>query len=188
MLEGNNYRAKIPSNLGDFEFEGSQDFVEKQIDKILSIQQVSPALPARPTETKKPETKATPPKRTGNNGQSKKSSSPQPSVLNDLIPKEKIADLRSFHDLKKPVNHIDHYSVLAYWIKEKLNVVDLSLNEMWTMYKILGLRPPKIPIQTFRDAKSKKSFFDSSAEGKYFLTSIGETYVEHDLPRNPKGK
>lgn len=110
-------------------------------------------------------------------------------MLPNLIPKEQIASLREFYDTKGPDSHMEIFAVLSYWLKDALSITDVSIDEMWTLYKVLQIRAPKVLVQVFRDAKSKKAYFDTSeGNGKYYLTSFGETFVEHDLPRAPKKK
>lgn|SRR3989344_984356 len=183
MNEGNTYKAKITTGRGTFEFEGSQEFVEKQIDRIVDIEKTSPA-PLQLEDTGTARKKSS--KKKASNGNSRKSSTDQPKMLPDLVAKDKISELRNFYDTKNPESHIETYVVLTYWLKENTNLTDVGVDEMWTLHRVLGQKPPKVLIQTFRDAKSKKSYFESSKDGKYYITSIGETFVEHDLPRTKK--
>jgi len=189
MNEGNNYKAKITTARGTFEFEGSQEFVEKQVEKVVDIEKNMPApAPERETPAERQASNAKSKASNGNSG-SKKTVSTQPKMLPSLVPKDQIAGLREFHDEKKPDSHMEVFAVLSYWLKEKLSVADVSIDEMWTLYKVLGIRPPQNLIQVLRDAKSKKAYFDAAqGSGRYYLTSIGETFVEHDLPHAPKKK
>jgi len=72
--------------------------------------------------------------------------------------------------------------VLTLWLRNNKDMPDASVDEMWSLYKVLSQRQPKNLIQTFRDGKSKKSYFESNDNGRYFITSYGETFVDHDLP------
>lgn len=189
MNEGNNYKAKITTARGTFEFEGSQEFVEKQIDKVVDIEKSMPAPAPEPENPRARQTNKTKAKAGGNNGSTKKSASEQPKMLPNLVPKEQITSLREFYESKGPDSHMEIFAVLAYWLKDALSTTEVSIDEMWTLYKVLQIRAPKILIQVFRDAKSKKAYFDASgSNGKYYLTSFGETFVEHDLPHAPKKK
>lgn len=190
MNEGNNYKAKITTARGSFEFEGSQEFVEKQVEKIIDIEKSQPApAPEQVAPAERQVSKLKSRASNGNSGGSKKTVSTQPKMLPSLIPKEQIAKLREFHDEKKPDSHMEIFAVLSYWLKENLTVADVSIDEMWTLYKVLGIRPPQNLIQVLRDAKSKKAYFNAAqGSGRYYLTSIGETFVEHDLPHAPKKK
>lgn len=179
------HKTKITTNLGTFEFEGSQEFVENQIEKIVNIaksnNQRIPQTPVSPLNSKDTATKKT---------STRKISTEQPQMLPNLITdKAKIDDLRSFYELKKSENHIENFAVLALWLKTNNQILEVSISEMWTLYKILGIKPPKVIIQVFRDGKSKKAYFEvSETAGRYYLTPFGETFVEHDLPRKLPSK
>ena len=179
-------KTKIDTNMGTFEFEGSQEFVEKQIEKILDIAKNSPKVV--------PQTQNITPDIEINQNQKKttnrKSLIEQPHMLPNLVSESsKIEDLKNFYNSKSPGNQMEKYAVLAYWLKNNYQLIDVSIDEMWTLYKILGIKQPRVLIQVFRDAKSKKAYFDASNKpGYYYLAPLGETTVEHDLPHNPVSK
>jgi len=187
MNEGNNYKAKITTARGTFEFEGSQEFVEKQVDKVVDIEKSAPIPVAELETTDEHKTDKTKSKSSNTNGGVRKAASEQPKMLPNLVPKDQIAKLREFYEGRKPDSHQEIFAVMSYWLKDTLSITDVSIDEMWTLYKVLQIRAPKVLIQVFRDAKSKKAWFDSAkVSGRYYLTSFGETFVEHDLPRMPK--
>lgn len=173
------YKTKITTPAGTYEFEGSQEFVEKQVEKILSIAKSIPVAPP----IAQPENPST----TNDNGSKKparKTLIEQPQMLPNLVnTSEKITELREFYDAKKPETHIEIFAVLTYWLKNNCELPEVSISEMWTLYKILSIKAPKVLIQSFRDGKSKKAYFDAGKSmGKYYLTPFGETFVDHDLP------
>ena len=172
-------KAKITTNAGTFEFEGDDAAVEKQIATVLSISATMPSVqavpaPAAPAEATKAKKRTSTPKR---------SSVTQPKMLANLLSsKEEVDSLRRYFEEKRPSSHIETFAVLTLWLRNNKDMSDASIDEMWSLYKVLGLRQPKNLIQTFRDGKSKKSYFESSDNGRYFITSYGETFVDHDLP------
>lgn len=182
MNEGKSFKAKITTTLGTFEFEGTQEFVEKQIGRLIQLEENASHHRPAGTPTGKQQTVAKP---AGSTSVAKRPAGEQPKMLPNLITgKEKLDSLRQFYEAKKPTNHMETFAVLTYWLKTDLQLFDVSIDEMWTLYKVLQTRPPKVLIQTFRDGKSKKAYFDVSAtNGRYLLTSYGETFVEHDLPK-----
>jgi hypothetical protein len=187
MIEGNTYKAKISTSLGTFEFEGSQEFVEQQIEKLINIEQSAPKK-AEPAESEEATAKRVAP---GKSNGAKKSYVEQPAMLPDLISgKDHVDSLRKFYAAKKPANHIETFAVLTLWLKSNLDLKDVSIDEMWTLCKVLQVKPPKVLMQTFRDGKSKKGYFAMAAgkTSRYYLTSYGETFVEHDLPRPVESK
>lgn len=179
-------KTKIDTNIGTFEFEGSQEFVEKQIEKILEIAKNSPKIV--------PQTQDITPNMEINQNQkrttNRKSLIEQPQMLPNLISESsKINDLKSFFVSKSPINQMEKFAVLAYWLKNNDGPTEVSINEMWTMYKILTMKPPQVLIQVFRDAKSKKAYFEASTKkGYYYLAPLGETIVEHELPHKAVSK
>jgi len=168
-------KAKISTSAGTFEFEGSEEFVEKQIAIVLAMAPQQPAT----TQSEKTVKSSVAAKQS-----STKKSVTQPRMLATLLDsKEEVDSLRTYFEEKRPITHIDTFAVLTLWLRNNKNMNDASIDEIWTLYKILSVRPPKSLIQTFRDGKSKKSFFESSDQsGRYFITSYGETFVDHDLP------
>lgn len=186
MNEGNIYKAKITTSRGTFEFEGSQDFVEKQVERIVDIEKTAPASPTPEVEQEQKQQKKQ--KTTTNGSTGRKSTVEQPKMLPNLVAnKEQIDSLKALYTNKSPESHMEIYAVLTYWLKENLQIAEASIDEMWTLYKVLQIKAPKAIIQTFRDGKSKKAYFEAGAtSGKYYLTPIGETFVEHDLPHLKK--
>lgn len=176
-------KAKITTNAGTFEFEGDDAAVEKQIATVLSISAALP-VPSSSNEAGRPKTTKT---KTGSSGAKRVTTVPK--MLATLIAsKEEVDSLRAYYEEKKPKSHIEIFAVLTLWLRDNKNLIDASIDEMWTLYKVLGIRQPKNLIQTFRDGKSKKSYFDSAENGRYTITPFGETFVEHDLPAQDGGK
>ncbi len=187
MSEDKITKTRITTSLGTFEFEGTEEFVEKQIDRIVEMAKLLPQTPiAASSLVREPQTVL---EKSNKKGQSKKALIEQPQILPNLITdKAMIDDLRSFYKSKSPENNIEIFATLTFWLKDKSQLPDVSISEMWTLYKILGIKPPKVLIQVFRDGKSKKAYFEAAkATGRYYLTPFGETFVEHDLPKVQKG-
>ena len=188
MNEGSTHKAKISVGGGTFEFEGSKDYVEQQIEKVLTLHKNNPVAPPETPAEATSKTRKSPAKKPDSPKKSSKKVSAQPKMLGNLVSKEQISKLREFYNEKRPSSHIETYAVLSYWIKDSLGTTQVHIDEIWTLYKVIGERPPQVLIQTFRDAKSKKGFFEMDSNGKYFLTTIGETFVEHDLPKKEDKK
>lgn len=171
-------KAKIMTNLGTFEFEGEDESVQKQIAAILNVSTPMETVSKntaerRNNEKSKKHMPSTACKKTGST----------PKMLPNLISgKDEIDSLKAYFESKKPKSHIEIFAVLTLWLRDNKEMLDASVDEMWTLYKLLGIRPPKNLIQTYRDGKSKRGFFDSTDDGRYTITPFGETFVEHDLP------
>jgi len=176
-------KAKLTTPIGTFEFEGTRDFVEKETAKITSKLE---AIPLQPIPSKNEQISI---QNQIENAKIIKRSKfktavlEQPKLLANLIVDPlKIKELKDFVNTKKPAGHLERFLVLSYWMKTNLHLDEVSIDEMWTAYKMLVEKPPRILIQVFRDGKSKKGWFtNGSKSGKYKVTPIGETFVEHDL-------
>lgn len=180
-------RAKIVTTLGEFEFEGDQEFVEKQIDRVMEMASRAPQLNKVPEadEPEKPAKKSSKQSKTAKRKVSTVSN--RPKMIPNLISGEERTALRTFFDEKKPSTHMDKFCVFAHWLKQNKDIESVSIDDMWTLHKIIGERPSDNLMQIFRDGKSKKGYFDNGAEqGQYALSSIGETRVEYDLPVKDK--
>lgn len=189
MSENIVFKAKISTNLGTFEFEGGESFVKEQVKNVLDSSQKI-ASPNSPLPSANTSPNLTPPQAPAKVvGKRSVSVGEQPKLLSNLITEpSKIQELKKFVEDKNPINQMEIFAVLAHWMKYNLNLEEVSIDEMWTSYKILGKKAPKVLIQVFRDGKSKKGWFNvGTSSGKYTLTSIGETFVEHDLPSIVKG-
>lgn len=186
MQEGKTHKAKITTQRGTFEFEGSQEFIEKQIERIIGLEDAIPFVP--PAQPSNSISGIKTPKQRSAGSAQKKAVSEQPKILTSLVvERDHIVGLKKIHADKQPANHVETFAVLTYWLKTTLGLQDASIDEIWTLYKLLQIKPPRHVMQTFRDGKSKRSFFEASGEsGRYYLTSVGESFVEYDLPKDGK--
>jgi len=92
-----------------------------------------------------------------------------------------VPPLRDFFASKFPGGKASHpaaFAVIAFWLGEGQGVKSLGIDEMYTCYRWLKLKMPKVWAQAFRDGKSKFGYFDDGSEkGQYQLTHIGEDAV-----------
>jgi hypothetical protein len=177
------HKAKISTSAGVFEFEGSREYVEAQVEMIMSNMTLSETTGPKPSDAGGPLPKA--PKTPKLARQKVAEPKPLSSLISDT------ASLRTFYELKDPKNHPENYVVIASWLKSNTECKNYSIDEMYTAYKLLRIKPPKVMVQVFRDAKAKGLWFDQAKEqpGRFELTIHGEAFVEHDLPRQkPKPK
>ncbi len=169
------HKAKLETALGTFEFTGSQEYVEQQVAAITNLLNKIPAeLPKKEESANRKTTKHV----------SKPSSalSDSPTLLEDLFG-DKLREAREFVKSKAPVGHMENFLVIAYWLRENMQVKEVNIDHMYTGYKLLNLKPPKAINQVLRDAKSRKSFFNKGSDkGFYSVSYAGESFVEHDLP------
>src|SRR6185437_8731878 len=103
-----------------------------------------------------------------------------PKFLSDLDLTKASVQLSSFVDEKNPDGDMERYAVIAHWFKDNLGTVEITIDHIFTAYKVLGWQAqlPQDPGQTFRNLKSNKNWFDSgSSRGKYKINWNGETAV-----------
>lgn len=181
-------KASLKTEVGTIEIEGAEDFVKTGIADLVKqlradVVITEPLGQAETAETKKEKETSKKRKRS-----SSSRNSLQPKLISDLVSKDKIDGFRKFFEEKSPNNHQEAFVVVAHWLKYNLDLENLSIDEMWTAHKILKRKGPKNWIQVFRDTKSKKGWLDSvpDQEGKYTITPMGESLVEHDLPLKAK--
>lgn len=179
-------KAKISSSGLSFEFEGTEQFVKNQITEVMEkfVFLSSDKVVSLPIKAKKSESVEVESQIQDYIVSHKRPGGIEPKVMDGLIPNpEMINELKSFFVSKKPSGHLEQYAVIAYFLKEKMNIDQISIDEMYTCYRILGIKPPKVAIQVFRDAKSKKMWFANGEKtGQYRISVNGITAVEHDIP------
>lgn len=171
-------KAFYNSGLGPITFEGTRESVAETLAILIKT------LDGQPTRVVKGNSKISAQKYNDTSKRTiKKIMSPK--FLSDFIPKEKFQSLTDFLNEKKASKHMEICACAAYWLKTELNVEKVSVDEIYTVYKIVKVRPPKFIEQVFRDAKRDKNLFDQAGVGGYYLlTNLGEAFVEFDLPKN----
>lgn len=183
-------KAKISSASLSFEFEGTESFVREQIKDVIqnlnadsNNQKIQTPIKVENTETKKQGQSIG-----SKNTEHRKATNAEPKVIDNLLPDtQKINDLKTFYTSKKPSGHLENFVVISYWLKENNNMDLVTIDEIYTCYRLLGIKPPKVAIQVFRDAKSKKMWFTSGEKnGQYRISVNGITAVEHDIPSSNK--
>jgi hypothetical protein len=103
-----------------------------------------------------------------------------PKFLSDLDLTKASVQLNDFVQEKSPVGDMDRYAVIAVWFKQYFNMEEISIDEIFTAYKVLGWQAqlPDDPSQTFRNLKNNKNWFDSgSKRGSYKINWNGESAV-----------
>lgn len=173
-----NGKVSFETNLGTIQVEGSEAFVTKTMQNILDqLKNSTSTKPAKSDSDIKQKVKS--------KSKTKAKKIFTPEYLPDLIKKEQIDSLKKFFQDKQPQSHQDSYLCAAYWLKKELSSKDVSANEIYTIYKTLNKRIPEHINQVFRDAKTSRSFFGitPNKDLHYFITPLGEQYVELDLPK-----
>lgn len=116
----------------------------------------------------------------------------QPAQLNDASSNSLsyIIEFKSFVKEKDPSNRLNHqeFATLAtYYFMNKApieqRITEMSEEKLSEAYKLAERKPPVSVVQALRDAKSKlKSLDKGSKTGCYKINSMGEYFVQHELP------
>lgn len=92
-----------------------------------------------------------------------------------------LRDLLAKHPPKGAVEEIP---TLLWWAKENENVDSFSEDDIVTLYRRGGIRPPKHVAQSMRDLSSKKYLRLEAVKGKagyVKLSRVGADFILHDL-------
>jgi len=170
-------KAKINLREGLIELEGSEKFVQENLDLfkdgILNLEK-----PKKIQEIKsKKEQKQKGDKR------GKKEVLPQ-TISFEVGKKENAPSLIEFFKEKgDPVMHYDVIVCIAYYIEKYSELKEFEEGHVLYAYKYLKKRLPKNFHQAFIDSKNQKMWIENgSSEKKWKLAYDGELHVENELP------
>jgi len=92
--------------------------------------------------------------------------------------------LYEFYQQKNPRNHLKTITVFAYYLKHFEGKKEFSQADLYQCYQAIGLTPPKVLAQAIRDVRSRYRYFiKGSKRGYYTISSVGEKFVEEELPK-----
>jgi len=180
MTEGITYKIKIQRGDTLIEIEGDKEFVENKYNELAdTLQQARLEAPNGASLTDSSTSRS--PRGSKRAGGKRAVTGPKTVELG--IDKQK---LQAFYNTKSPGGHEEKFAVFCYYLKENHDLNEVTVDEVFTCYRLLNVRGPEAWTQKFRDAKSRKSWFNKGSEqGKYAISTIGEEFVIHDLPSKP---
>lgn len=157
-------RVKIKIGVNELEVEGSEEFVKEEINHLYEKIEYD---------------------RESVNSKSKKVTvEKKSSEQNEKETKEK-PYIKEFVDEKKPNTKMEEAAVLAYYLSEYDNIDEFDADDLEQLWIASGLKPPSGDImQTVRDAKNRKSWFERVSSGTYKLSSHGIYLVRNELNKN----
>jgi hypothetical protein len=99
---------------------------------------------------------------------------------------EKITDIRTLKERKKPRNDIEMICVMGYYLEkfapEGERKSTIQPKDVGKYFDQANFPFPKVPSQTLINTK-KAGYLDSAGRGKYKLNPVGHNLVAHTLPR-----
>lgn len=96
---------------------------------------------------------------------------------------------RDFVAEKQPKSSIEFTAVAVYYLTKLLGLTGVTAAHVNTCYKEVGQRPPGSFKQNLWDTSSNRyGYIDAGDMNDIRMPHRGETFVEHDLPRQKKPK
>jgi len=171
-------KAKINLKDGTIELEGSEAFVTKYLEKFTKEMKEleSPTKTiAKKVEVEKPTRRRKTP------------SVVAPTPL-DLKESGEKPSLRTFYKEKKPATFEEKLTVFAYYLKTYKDIEDMEAGHVVTCCKEVRSKIPANIPQMFKNIKHRQGWVDFGKEGAVVITTLGENFVEYDLPRKKNVK
>ena len=103
----------------------------------------------------------------------------------NLQPKSK-QTFAKFIDEKKPKSNMERCLLSTYYILQILDLEKCTINHVYTCFKDQGWRVPPNLGNALQEAASRQGWLDTTDRNDIHLTTRGENYVEHDLPKKEK--
>ncbi|SRR6266851_4658331 len=107
------------------------------------------------------------------------------SVVKDLNLRAQgdIPSLRDFFRAKAPKGFAEQNAVFAYYLVKSKEISPVGTNHIYTCYKEVGQRVPGAFQQSLKDTARRQGWLDTADLDDLRVSTIGENFVEHDLPR-----
>lgn len=209
MLDSLEAKFRFNIKEGMIELEGSQDFVDKHLDRFAEIfksaiqqavvlgvesniiHKVDSLMP--PSDGKQDALEVASSglsKKTANNNRhnTKQSSPCLPPIPVDLKAGENKIGLREFYADKHPVNHYEKTVVFAYYLTKFNNHPDVRYGEILSCYEEVNEKKPSI-VDIVKNSVRYKGWLEHCSD-KFVtrLTISGENFVKFDLPQQKNKK
>jgi hypothetical protein len=99
---------------------------------------------------------------------------------------DKITDIRTLKEKKKPTTAIEMACLVAFYLENHASEGDrkntIKADDIKKYFKQADFPLPKVLSQLLVDAKAA-GYFDSPGRGKYRLNPVGHNLVAHSLPK-----
>lgn len=92
--------------------------------------------------------------------------------------------LKEFIDEKKPSSNVQKTATFVYYLQNILNINEITIDHIFTCYKLMGFRIPNNLQQNLTDTCSSKYGYISRKDGKYTMTVMGNNYIEFDINKD----
>ncbi|MFL6397771.1 MAG: hypothetical protein ACJ706_11560 [Nitrososphaeraceae archaeon] len=208
MLDGPEAKFKIDVKQGVVELEGSENFVDKHLDKfeeifksaikqtmaqgiihsltddnVLTLQQQNSEKKLGISKHELVKANNT---NNNNNKHATKQSLSLPPIPVDLKANVNKVGLREFYAEKKPANHYEKTVVFVYYLTKINKETEVKYGEILSCYEEVDEKKPSI-IDIIKNSVRYKGWLEQGS-GKFItrLTISGENFVKFDLPQQKK--
>jgi hypothetical protein len=208
VLDGPEAKFKIDVKQGVVELEGSENFVDKHLDKfeeifksaikqtmaqgiihsltddnVLTLQQQNSE---KKLDISKHELVKANNNNNNNNKHATKQSPSLPPIPVDLKANVNKVGLREFYAEKKPANHYEKTVVFVYYLTKINKETEVKYGEILSCYEEVDEKKPSI-TDIIKNSIRYKGWLEQGS-GKFItrLTISGENFVKFDLPQQKK--
>lgn len=185
-------KIKIDISSGIFEVEGDEKFVREihgqykdELDQNWKEFSLRPTVPEEQMGNKGTK-KTTPQKPTA---KPKFRGSKNPKLINNLnLSTGNQVPLKDFFKEKSPKTALEKNAVFVFYMEKKLSITGITPNHVFTCYKEVNERVPEALRQSLVDTHHNKGWINASSMTDVKLTTRGDNFVEHDLPKQTKSE
>lgn len=105
------------------------------------------------------------------------------SIVKDINLSMDRTTLKKFYLEKNPKSALERNTVFVYFLAKISKIEKIAIGHIYTCYKDLNIKPPAKLRQNLADTASKKGWLDTSSMQNIKITLKGESFVEHELPK-----
>lgn len=182
-------KAKINVKDGFIELEGSEEFVQKNLDEFKRLINLKSEALLQNKRTISSEGVEKSLSKKKNHRGVKKGVNILPIPLDF---KSNSKNLKDFFKDKFPngsQNNQEITTLFIYYLNKILSIQEAVPGHVVSCYNEMGIKKPLNIPQLFRDISSLKGWIESSkTPGSVKITISGENLIQHDLPREVKKK
>jgi hypothetical protein len=106
-------------------------------------------------------------------------------VTNLNLRPEEQTSLKDFYAQKKPEDQQERFALIVFYMARELKMAGISANHIYTALQEVKQRVPTDILQICRNIKSRKGWIDPSDGDNVLITTQGENFVNHELPKQP---
>ena len=177
--------TKIRITVGNatIEVEGSQDYIEKKLKEPESfdglMKKAAGVIPV--TSAKAKATK-------GKKVAAKGIESHNLITDLDLSGTDTMLSLRDFYKEKRPTSALESNAVFLYYLKKIRKIENVGIDHMYTCYKDVKAKVPGRLYQSMIDTRKGKGWIITDNMDDLRIGTLGENFVEKELPKPQQSK